>query len=106
VEDTLIDTIIETMRLSDIERIHEILMTLRTGHIDARGLMEQILYRLRDILFRELQSPLYPIYQEIFDLMMEGHSKLRSIPDGMMLVEITFLKIVKRGVLGEYQKTV
>ncbi len=28
---------------------------------------------------------------------MEGHSKIRTIPDGMMLIEITFLKIVKRG---------
>ncbi len=97
VDDTLVDTLIEAFRLEDVSKVLEILETLRSGHIDARGLFEQILYRLRDLLFEYIDDARFGSYQTIFTLIMEGHSKIRTIPDGMMLVEITFLKVVKRG---------
>ncbi len=96
IDESLIDGIIEDLRARKSEKIIEILETLRTGHIDARGLLEQLLYRLRDLLFEHISDPLFYDYQEVLTLIMEGHSKLRVIPDGMMLVEVTFLKIVKR----------
>ncbi len=96
IDESLIEGIIEDLRARKSEKIIEILETLRTGHIDARGLLEQLLYRLRDLLFEHISDPLFYDYQEVLTLIMEGHSKLRVIPDGMMLVEVTFLKIVKR----------
>lgn len=96
IDESLIDGIIEDLRARKSEKIIETLETLRTGHIDARGLLEQLLYRLRDLLFEHISDPLFYDYQEVLTLIMEGHSKLRVIPDGMMLVEVTFLKIVKQ----------
>jgi len=96
IDDDRIDAIIEDLRMANIDRVMTTLATLRTGHIDARGLFEQILYRLRDLLFEHIQTNTFFEYETIFTMMMEGHAKIKSIPDGMMLIEITFLKIVKR----------
>ena len=96
IDESLIDEIIDDLRTRKSERIIETLETLRTGHIDARGLFEQILYRLRDLLIEHIDDASFYDYQSILTLMLEGHSKLRVIPDGMMLVEVTLLKIVKR----------
>ena len=96
IEDDMIDEIIETLRVSDISKIFSLLEDLGKRHTDARGLLEQLLYKLRDLLFEYIDDPKFYEYQEVFGLIMEWHAKLKSIPDGMMLLEITFLKIVKR----------
>ena len=96
IDESLIDEIIEDLRTRKSERIIETLETFRTGHIDARGLFEQMLYRLRDLLIEHIADASFYDYQSVLTLMLEGHSKLRVIPDGMMLVEVTLLKIVKR----------
>ena len=96
IDESLIDGMIEDLRAKKSEEIISTLEVLRTGHIDARGLLEQLLYRLRDLLFEHIADASFYDYQEVFTLIMEGHSKLRVIPDGMMLVEVTLLKIVKR----------
>ena len=96
IDESLIDEIIEDLRTRKSERIIETLETFRTGHIDARGLFEQMLYRLRDLLIEHIDDASFYDYQSVLTPMLEGHSKLRVIPDGMMLVEVTLLKIVKR----------
>lgn len=96
IDESLIDGMIEDLRAKKSEEIISTLEVLRTGHIDARGLLEQLLYRLRDLLFEHIADASFYDYQEVFTLIMEGHAKLKTIPDGMMLVEVTLLKIVKR----------
>jgi hypothetical protein len=36
------------------------------------------------------------VYSEIMDLLEEAYSRIRILPDGLMLIEITLLRIVKR----------
>lgn len=71
IEDSLIDDIIEKLRTSDITGILSIIENLRTGHIDARGLFEQLLYRLRDLMFEHISDAHFFEYEAIFTLLME-----------------------------------
>ena len=71
IEDSFIDDIVEKLRVSDISGILSIIEMLRTGHIDARGLFEQLLYRLRDLMFEHISDARFFEYEAIFTLLME-----------------------------------
>ena len=55
----------------------------------------QLLYRLRDLMILHLSSDQFFVYENIFSQIEEAYTKVRSIPDGMMLIEITLLVISK-----------
>ncbi len=96
VDDAVIDQITRALVEKDVTEILSIIETLSEGHIDARGLLEQLLYRLRDAMREHLDDGLFPIYQEILGIIRDGHARVRSIPDGMLLIELTLLQAVKR----------
>ena len=56
-----------------------------------------MLYRVRDFMIAHVQDPLFYTYSEILEMLESAYGKIRSIPDGMMLIEITLLRIVRRG---------
>jgi hypothetical protein len=69
-----------------------------------------MLYTLRDKLFASLETPLprgaqggdlsdFSIYESIFTVFEDAYTRIKSIPDGMLLIEITLLRAVKRGSL-------
>jgi hypothetical protein len=65
-------------------------------HVGARAFFEQMMYRLRDLMIENLDNSGYMTYQEIYGLIESAYTRVRSIPDGMLLIEMTLLKIVKR----------
>jgi DNA polymerase III gamma/tau subunit len=96
-EDSLIEEVILTLRDKNIEKILDILTTLRNRHIQVRGFFDQILYALRDKLFASIHTPLFHEYEAIFAIFESAYSKIRVIPDSLLLIEITLIRAVKRG---------
>lgn len=95
IEETLIDTIIEHLLSGNTPEILMIIERLREQHVQSRSFFEQLLYRLRDLMIIHLSSDQFFAYENIFSQIEEAYTKVRSIPDGMMLVEITLLVISK-----------
>lgn len=94
-EDELIDTIISTLESHDASEILAILDKLRDRHIQARSFFDQLMYRLRDLMVEHIADELFYVYHDLFSPIQDAYTKIRNIPDGMMLIEITLLKIAK-----------
>ena len=92
----MIDTSIDALKVGDIQQIQDMIEILKSRHIEARAFFEQMMYRLRDLMIEHLQERDFMIYSEILAMFESAYSRLRSIPDAMMLIEITLLRIVKR----------
>jgi deoxyadenosine/deoxycytidine kinase len=57
-------------------------------------------------MIEHLDDGLYHTYQELYEHFESAYTRVRAIPDGMLLIEMTLLKIVKRvGIEGRKQKT-
>ena len=96
VEDSMIDACIEALEWWDVAKIQELIAILREKHVEARAFFEQLMYRLRDHMITHIQDTLFFTYSEILDMLESAYGRIRSIPDAMMLIEITLLRIVKR----------
>lgn len=96
VEDSMIDACIEALEHEQVSTIQVLLETLKEKHIEARSFFEQLMYRLRDHMITHLDDPRFYIYSEILNMLESAYGRIRSIPDGMMLIEITLLRIVRR----------
>ncbi len=103
IEDSLIDEIIQVIGASDADAMILILDTLRTRHAEVRGLFDQILYGLRDQMLatfrwnRAPNTPWFEMYSEIFAIFESAYSRIKIIPDGWLLIEITLMRAVARG---------
>lgn len=95
IEETLINTIIDHLLSGNTPEILTIIERLREQHVQSRSFFEQLLYRLRDLMILHLSSDQFFVYENIFSQIEEAYTKVRSIPDGMMLIEITLLVISK-----------
>lgn len=96
-EESQIDAVIESLKESDVVSIMNTTQNLRDIHVSARGFFEQVMYRLRDLMIEHLDDGLYHTYQELYEYFESAYTRVRAIPDGMLLIEMTLLKIVKRG---------
>lgn len=104
VEESLIDACIEAFVSEDVGKIQELIATLKEKHIEARSFLEQVLYRVRDFMVENIQNQQFYTYSEILELLESAYTKVRLIPDGAMLIEITLLRIVRRHGRQEVQK--
>ena len=95
-EESYIDEIIESLRTSDIYSILDTIARFRDMHVNARGFFEQMMYRLRDKIVEHLDDRFYGEYMELYRMFEDAYTRVRAIPDGILLIEITLLKIVKR----------
>lgn len=95
-EESQIDAVIESLKESDVKSIITTIASLRDIHVSARGFFEQVMYRLRDLMIEHLDDGLYHTYQELYEYFESAYTRVRAIPDGMLLIEMTLLKIVKR----------
>lgn len=95
-EESYIDSIIESLRISDIPSILRTIADLRDMHVNARGFFEQMMYRLRDLIVEHLDDGLYSEYMELYGILEDAYTRVKAIPDGMLLIEITLLRIGKR----------
>lgn len=96
-EESQIDGVIAALAEYDTHAIMDTIAILRDMHVGARGFFEQIMYRLRDLMIENLDNSGYITYQEIYEIIESAYTRVRSIPDGMLLIEMTLLKVVKRG---------
>lgn len=96
VEDSMIDACIGALEKWEISTIQELIDILKEKHIEARAFFEQLMYRFRDHMIEHINDPLFYTYSEILDMLESAYARVRSIPDGMMLIEITLLRIVRR----------
>ena len=96
-EESQIDGVIAALAEYDTHAIMDTIAILRDMHVGARGFFEQIMYRLRDLMIENLDNSGYMTYQEIYEIIESAYTRVRSIPDGMLLIEMTLLKVVKRG---------
>ena len=96
VEDSMIDACIKSLEQSDVPTIQTLIGILKEKHIEARAFLEQLMYRLRDYMIEHIDDPLFYTYSEILDMLESAYARVRSIPDAMMLIEITLLRIVRR----------
>lgn len=101
IADSLIEEIIDTIVTADRAKMIRILDTLRSRHAEVRGLLDQILYGLRDAMMRSFlgknSTANFTEYSDIFALFESAYGRIRSIPDGWLLIEITLLRAVARG---------
>lgn len=79
----------------------EMIESLRTRHAEVRGLFDQILYVLRDKMVEVFSGKskdgiTFEEYSTIFGIFEGAYSKIRSIPDGSLLIEITLMRAVAR----------
>lgn len=96
VEDSMIDACIEALEKWEISTIQQLIDILKEKHIEARAFFEQLMYRLRDHMIEHINDPYFYIYSELLERLESAYARVRSIPDGMMLIEITLLRIVRR----------
>lgn len=97
VDDAHLEAVIQVLLRKDTTKLLSLIKELRSMHINTRSYLEQLLYALRDKLFLSLNSPDYYELESIFAIVMDAHGKLRSFPDGMMLLETMLLRALKRG---------
>ncbi len=97
-EDSLIEWCIIAMRDADTASISWFIANIRDKHIEARGFFEQLMYRMRDLMVEHLDDGLFGTYSEMMTILEWAYAHIRSIPDGMMLIELTLLRITKRSV--------
>jgi hypothetical protein len=55
-----------------------------------------MLYALRDKMFENLNNSNFAVYEGIWRVFEEAYGKIKAIPDGFLLIEITLLRGVKR----------
>lgn len=96
IDEALLENIIEWLKSTDIVRIRTIIETLKERHIQVRSFFDQIMYRLRDLMIEHIEDSDFYVYSEIMNLIEEAYSRIRNVPDGFMLIEITLLRIAKR----------
>jgi hypothetical protein len=63
------------------------------------------MYRTRDFMIAHLSDSKFFVYSEILEMLESAYGRVRAIPDGMMLIEITLLRIVRRGDKSEMPAT-
>jgi DNA polymerase III subunit gamma/tau len=101
IEESLIQDLITHMKSGDIASIQKILEVLKTRHIQVRGLFDQIMYALRDLLVAHISDNANFIdYNSIMKVFEDAYGKVKVIPDGMLLVELTLIRATKRGILA------
>ena len=96
VEESLLESILEWLKDGNVESIAHIITVLKERHIQVRSFFDQLMYRLRDLMIEHMNENDFFVYSEIMDLLEEAYSRIRILPDGLMLIEITLLRIVKR----------
>lgn len=96
IEENIIEKIIEVLKEEDSEEIQNILERLSERHIDVRSFFDQMLYALRDKMFENLNNSNFAVYEGIWRVFEEAYGKIKAIPDGFLLIEITLLRGVKR----------
>ena len=101
IEDSLISEIISAIINQDIWGMTQILNTLRERHAEVRWLFDQILYWIRDrmmdaFLWKSTETS-FAEYSEIFAIFESAYSRIKTISDGWLLIEITLMRAVKRG---------
>ncbi|GAB0174266.1 MAG: hypothetical protein HHAS10_01450 [Candidatus Altimarinota bacterium] len=96
IDEDLLEKIIEGLKGSDIALIRSIIDSLKERHIQVRSFFDQLMYRLRDLMLEHIDDSDFYVYSEIMNLIEDAYSRIRNIPDGLMLIEITLLRIVKR----------
>ncbi len=101
IEDSLIDEIISTIIACDRAKMIEILDTLRSRHAEVRGLFDQIMYGLRDAMMTSFEwansTANFAEYSDIFAVFESAYTRIKIIPDGWLLIEITLMRAVARG---------
>jgi DNA polymerase III subunit gamma/tau len=109
IEDSLIDGIIDTILEYDKEKMITILDTLRNRHAEVRGLFDQIMYGLRDRMvdgFANKNTTSFTVYSSIFAIFESAYGRIRSIPDGWLLIEITLMRALAREEMKNTDKKV
>jgi len=96
IEENIIENIIETLKEEDSGKIEKTLEKLSERHIDVRSFFDQMLYALRDKMFEHLNDSLFGTYESIFRVFESAYTKIKVIPDGFLLIEITLIRAVKR----------
>ncbi len=100
IEDSLIEEIISTIRANDRVKMIQILDSLRVRHAEVRWLFDQILYSLRDAMmmsFAWADDTSFAEYSDIFAIFESAYSKIKTIADDWLLIEITLMRAVARG---------
>ena len=105
IADSLIEEIISTILTADREKMTQILDTLRSRHAEVRGLFDQIMYGLRDAMMTSFQwansTANFAEYSDIFAVFESAYTRIKIIPDGWLLIEITLMRAVARGEKSE-----
>ena len=109
IEDSLIHEIIEVIVSSDKASMIRILDCLRQQHAEVRNLFDQILYSLRDRMlisfaWKNTDTIGFDTYSQIFSIFESAYSKIKIIPDGWLLIEITLLRAVARDEISPHKE--
>jgi DNA polymerase III subunit gamma/tau len=97
VEESLIEECSDALVWGDISEIQKIIENLRERHVQVRSFFDQMMYHQRDRMVENIDNANFRIYSDILSMFEESYGKIRILPDGMMLIELTLLRITKRG---------
>lgn len=95
IDEALLENIIVGLKEKNISHIAEIIETLKQRHIHVRSFFDQLMYRLRDLMVEHLYDSDFEVYSDIMLRIEEAYSRIRTLPDGLMLIEVTLLRIAK-----------
>jgi hypothetical protein len=48
-------------------------------------------------MVEHLSDPLFSTYSDILDMIESAYTRIKALPDGILLIELTLLRIAKRG---------
>ncbi len=96
IEEGLLMNILDILIYKKYDDFLELISNLRKKHIKVDALFDQMLYSLRDKMLADIHSPLFDDYSNISRIIEDAYTKIRFLPDGLLLIEITLLRILRR----------
>lgn len=96
IEESLITSLISAMYASDTDETLRILDSIRSRHIQVRGFFDQMMYTLRDHLVANIRNnEAFYRYDGILGCFEDAYTRIKALPDGMLLIELTLLRATK-----------
>lgn len=93
-DENFIEEVIETLKNKDKNKISEIISELNQENIDVQNFFDQILLKLKDKMFENLNNENFVKYNKILQVFLNSYSSIKIIQNGNLLIEITLIQAI------------
>lgn len=91
-DDNFISEIIETLKNQDTKKLTDIIKKIEYEHIGAQDFFDQILFKLRDKMFENLENDSFAKYSKIFEIFRKIYPSIKIISNDSLLIETTLMQ--------------